>query len=169
MKIVLFIIVFLLGVASYAFFDGYLARKDAAVTASSTPTSTPQTEEITVAEEPEQEETPVVVTDDGAQLDAPIMLLRTDGTAAGVTARIIRSPEETLIEFSDDTIEYPRGTHIYLAEDMMGNEHFDVAPANVHEGVLIYGLPLDIDLERLTHLVLFDTLAEETVFYAKMR
>lgn len=170
MKIVLFIIVFLLGVASYALFDGYLSRKTAVVTPMpQTATSTEQAEEAIVVEEPEEEETPVVVTDDGAQLDAPVTLLNTDGTATNITARIIRSPEETLIEFSSDDIEYPRGTHIYLAEDMMGNEHFDVAPANVHEGVLIYGLPLDIDLTRLTHLVFYDTLAEETVFYAQMR
>ncbi len=170
MKIILFIGVFLLGVASYALIDGYLSRTATVSTvAEDVATTTTEISTSTQTIEPVQEEEPVVITDDGAQLDAPRTLLSADGTATDSTVRIIRSPEETLIAFSDDDIEYPRGTHIYLAEDMMGNEHFDVAPANVHEGVLVYGLPLDIDLERLTHLVLYDTFSETTIFYAKLR
>lgn len=171
MKIILFIVIFLLGVATYAFIDGYLSMKSADVPVTATSTQPVMEEASAVVETAKQSEREpeVVITEDGAQLDVENKILAVDGTSSGVTARIIRSPEETLISFNSDNIEYPRGTHIYLAEDMMGNGHFDVAQANVHEGVLIYGLPLDIDLSKLTYLVFYDTLGEETVFYARLR
>lgn len=167
-----FIVIFGLGVASYAFLQNFLSQKEKVATDASVATSTPLADtdiEEDSLEDTMQAEDTITLAPDGTQLDGPFILMDKDGEEAGGTVQIIRSPEEILLQFEDLESEHSPDAHIYFADDRTASEYLDLGPAKINGGDLIYGVPLDASLQNYSYILVFDRLNGTAEYYAKVR
>ncbi len=170
-KILLFIVIFGLGALFYAF----VARMiDTPKVAEETPTEEATTT-ITVTtslddeEEVALEETPVVITPDGSLLDGPFVVFTSDGKETDATVRLVRSPEERLLQFENWNEPYAAASHVYFASDKKATEKFDLGPAHMNDDYLIYGIPLDADLGAYNYILIYQTQTGQIEYYARIQ
>ena len=155
-------LIVIVGAVTYSswrpFIDSYM-KKDEAVAPVGT-TTTPSTVTETPAPEPVQKvevkKKPVIIDEDGALHDGPFIIRDKDGTDTGATAEIIRSPEETLLQFKNVSFTHSASVELHLAKDTKRTDYLNLGPARINSGVLVYGLPLDLDLSVFTHLLFYD-------------
>ncbi len=174
-KILLFIIIFMFGAGSYAYLNPLLLSWIGKIHPEKTvrtivPTSTTQivvTPEPTVST-PVVSEKKVVVDEEGAVHDGPFSLLSTDGTKIAGTVQIIRSPEETLLQFAGVTQKHSLKAHIYFATDKTATKHLDLGVAKLNDGVAIYGMPIDASLRIYKYILIYNQDAKTVEWYAEM-
>jgi len=174
-KAILFITIFVLGAVSYSLltmlFTGSLKENATTTPQTNIPSNT--AEEIEVSEEPEETETlPEDTTSlaaDGSLLDGPFAFKTADGKQTEATVQIVRSPEETLLQFDGSDLEHSLASRIYFSKDLDATTYFNLAPAQINNEVLIYGIPLDVDLSAYNYILIYDAQMEETEYYAKIR
>jgi hypothetical protein len=170
---VLFIVIFGLGALTYALLSSFLLPKveKPDTTAQQPSTTTPVAIESEAAKEETTpvEETPVTITEDGSLLDGPFRILNKDGEETGATVRIIRSPEETLLQFENWDEKYSPASHVYFAGDLQASNFFNLGPAKMSEEYLVYGIPLDASLELYSYILIYQTQTEEVEYYAKIK
>ena len=173
-KLLSFIVIFGLGALTFFLVNTVLLNKESgdqsAQTATSTATTsvqdTPLLEEETNSEEDEDE---VVITEDGSQLDGPFVLFDRRGDKTGATVSFVRSPEENLIQFENFDGSHSFASHIYLSNDRDATDFLNLGPCRLSEGMLIYGIPLDAQLDNFKYILVFDTQLERVEYYAKVR
>jgi hypothetical protein len=137
--------------------QNYLKKEVETPVATSTPKAV--VEETPVVQETPKEEpkkAPVVIDEDGALHDGPFTVTDNAGTDTGATAEIIRSPEETLLQFKNVSFTHSASAELHLAKDVKGKDYLNLGPARINSGVLVYGLPLDLDLSVFTHLLFYN-------------
>jgi hypothetical protein len=138
--------------------DRYL-QKEEVVAPVATTTAEKVVEQEVIVEKTEEEipvKKPVVIDADGALHDGPFTVTDKDGKDTGATAEIIRSPEETLLQFKNVSFTHSAATELHLAKDEKGKDYLNLGPARINSGVLIYGLPLDLDVSVFTHLIFYN-------------
>jgi hypothetical protein len=173
---VLFIVIFGLGALFYALVGSFipskteqgdvLSREPMATTTDDGTEATSATSTLTEEQEPEP---PVVITADGSLLDGPFPIVTSEAVETGATVRIIRSPEEVLLQFENWDEDYPPASHVYLSSDLNASEYFNLGPAKMSEEYLIYGIPLDANLDAYRYLLIYQTQLDETLFYARLK
>jgi hypothetical protein len=168
---VLFVIIFGLGALFYAllihFFTPQESKETKILQQNATTTmhiETPPIEDAIVAEQ--EKKTPVLVTSDGSLLDGPFPLYTKAGEKTNGTVRIIRSPEETLLQFENFNEPYSPASHVYFASDLQASAYFNLGPAKMTEDHLIYGIPLDAHLENYSYVLIYQTQLDEVEYYA---
>lgn len=170
----IFIVIFGLGALCYGFVIHFFDQTKTEQKADD-PTRAPiiniqERETQTVTEQNTTEtEAPVVITNDGSLLDGPFAIFSKNGEDTGATVRIIRSPEETLLQFENWNETYSPASHVYFASDREATDYFNLGPAKMSEDYLIYGIPLDAKLESYSYILIYQTQTDETEFYAKIR
>jgi hypothetical protein len=92
----------------------------------------------------------------GALHDGPFIVKDASGTDTKATAEIIRSPEETLLQFKNVTFTHGASVELHLAKDAKGKDYLNLGPARLNSGVLVYGLPLDLDLGVFSNLLFYN-------------
>lgn len=115
-----------------------------------------ETPMVEVAPKPVVAKPPVVIDAEGALREGPFVIRDKDGKDTGATAEIIRSPEETLLQFKDVSFTHSSSVELQLSKDVKGKDYLNLGPARLNSGVLIYGLPLDLDISIFTHLLIYD-------------
>jgi hypothetical protein len=174
-NVIIFIIIFGLGALTYGLLIQLFSPKmpGAEEDIDRAPTTTLQTtldEADAIPEQEEKEpERPVVITPDGSLLDGPFVIFDKDGKETGGTVQIIRSPEETLLQFEDWKGSYSGASHVYFSNDLNANEYYNLGPAKMTEDYLIYGIPLDAKLDSYSYILIYDTQLDETKYYSKIR
>lgn len=174
-KILLFIIIFMFGASSYAYLNplllSFIGKMDPektvrtfVPTTTSPATITPQQ----TASTPVTTEKKNVVDEEGAVHDGPFSLFATDGTKIAGTVQIIRSPEETLLQFKGVTQKHTVGAHIYFATDKTASKHFDLGVAKLNEGVAVYGMPIDASLRIYKYIIIYNPDNKTAEFYAEI-
>ncbi len=174
-KAILFIVIFVLGALSYSLltmlFTG--SNKETATTTpevnteSTTADNTPALEEEAKTEVLPEDTTSLAA--DGSLLDGPFVFKTIDGKATNATVQIVRSPEETLLQFDDFDLKHSLASRIYFSKDLDATTHFDLASAQMNNEVLIYGIPLDVDLSAYKYILIYDAQMEETEYYAQIK
>jgi hypothetical protein len=156
-------LVVVVGVLTYPtlkpYLDSYLKKDEATVSVATTttPTVVPETPAPAApVKEVETKKAPVVIDEDGALRDGPFKITDTNDKDTGATAEIIRSPEETLLQFKNVSFTHGASVELHLAKDVKGKDYLNLGPARINSGVLVYGLPLDLDLSVFTHLMFYN-------------
>lgn len=174
-NLVLFVVIFVCGAISYPFLQNLFGGKPL-LPEQQHVTQTPATITETAAGAKTQEtpidtsgESELSVNESRSVLDGPFSLLDTGGTDTGERVRIIRSPEEVLLQFESFTQTYPEGSHIYFSDDTKATTHLDLGQAEMRNGSLIYGIPLDATLGTYNYILIYDKVLEETVFSAYIK
>ena len=112
-------------------------------------------------------ETTTLNEDAGVFATGPFPIVSTPNHPATGELEIVYSPEETLLYYKNY-----RGTNgpdlkIYLAKDLDAKEYIDLGPAKGNQGDIIYGLPMDVDLDDykyvLTWCEAFDVLFDYAI------
>lgn len=168
-----FLIIFIVGAVSYAVLNplltSYLNKEktpEVAKVSTSTPEVVPQKiAEVTV---PEAEDA-VQIDQTGGVHDGPFPLHSSDGTKVGGTVQIIRSPEETLLQFEETTLTHSKDAVIYFATDKVATKFFNIGKAQLTENVFIYGLPIDATVGAYKYILIYNTVAKKTEFYAEIK
>lgn len=86
-------------------------------------------------------------------VEGPFEIIGTTGHPASGQIEIIRSPEETLIQYKNYDGTNGPDLKIYLAKDLEVNEFIDLGDARGNKGNIIYGAPLDIDFEEYPYIL----------------
>ncbi len=171
-KLLSFIVIFALGALSFFLISTYLSRTEEAHLPVAVPTSTPSalqdTPAVQASTTPDIAET-IVIAPDGSQLDGPFPVYDADDTETTASVRFVRSPEENLIQFEDFDGSHSFASHVYLADDMRATHYLNLGPAQLQEGVLVYGIPLDASLDEFSYILVYDTQLDEVEYYAKVR
>jgi hypothetical protein len=174
-KALLFIAIFALGAVSYSLlttlFTGPLKENATTTPQINVPSTTVQE----TKDDKGSEETEVLPEDttslaaDGSLLDGPFTLKTPGGKETGATVQIGRSPEETLLQFDGFDLDHSLASRIYFSKDLDATTHFNLAPAEMDNDVLIYGIPLDVDLSAYKYILIYDAQMEETEYYAQIQ
>lgn len=140
------------------FINDYLKKEatEAPVATTTPETFTEKTPAIEKLTETKPTKAPVVIDADGGLHDGPFAVRDTGGKDTQATAEIIRSPEETLLQFKNVSFTHGASAELHLAKDAKGKDYLNLGPAKINSGVLIYGLPLDLDLSIFTHLLFYN-------------
>jgi hypothetical protein len=174
-KAILFIAIFVLGALSYSLLTMLFSGPQKEVATTTPLANVPSTaiEEAPSENKPaESEALPEDTTSlaaDGSLLDGPFTLKTADGKETEATVQIVRSPEETLLQFEDFDLDHSLASRIYFSKDLDATTYFNLAPAQMNNDVLIYGIPLDVNLSDYAYILIFDAQMEETEYYAKIR
>jgi len=174
-QILLLVIIFVLGAASYSFLNpwlmSFLNKDEADVVTKDTATTTQEKNLVvppTTKEEPAQK--PQVSVDaQGALHDGPFDLFAADGTKIGGTVEIIRSPEETLLQFKNAEVKHSEESNIYFAADKQAKKYFNLGLAKLSSGVMVYGMPLDADLSAYSYILIYDVYDNMVEYYAEIK
>jgi hypothetical protein len=140
------------------YIDSFMKKDEvvAPVATTTAPSAVLETSTPAPIQKVEVEKKPVIIDEDGALRDGPFVIRNKDGKDTGATAEIIRSPEEALLQFKDVTFTHSAGTEIRLVQKRTDATYINLGPARLNSGVLIYGMPLDIDLSPFTSLTLYN-------------
>jgi hypothetical protein len=171
-NIVLFIVIFGLGAITFALLNTFiLSPKETAVIPTPTATTTTSTDE---SEDLETEDVPsdddeVVITADGSLLDGPFIVKDADVKETKATVQIFRSPEETLLQFTNFTEGHSQDADVYLASDLKATSFLSLGFARLNQGVAVYGVPLDADLDNYSYILIYDVRNKATEYSARIR
>lgn len=83
--------------------------------------------------------------------DGPYDVTDVKSKAKVGTVKVIRSPEEVLLQFSGMN-DVSAASHIFLAKDAHNATYIDLGSAKFADGVTIYDIPLDTDLSRYGYI-----------------
>ena len=167
-----FFLIFGLGALTFFIADRFLRpAEETLLTTQQEATSTPVVTEEEIASSSTQTDTsePVVMSEDGSQLDGPFPLMTKKGEKTGATVRIIRSPEENLIQFEGFTETHSPDDDIYFASDLDATSHITLGYAKLNSGVTVYGIPLDADLDTYPYILIYDVRTKTTEYYAQIK
>ena len=173
-KLILFTVIFLFGGATYSILHPLLLsfiEKDTSSiveTAQKSPEPEPMMTEVTKVAPQTVPESKVIVDEQGALHDGPFALFDANGNKVQGTVEVIRAPEETLLQFTNTKLTHSNDAVLYLASDKKATSFFNLGSAQITKGVLLYGMPLDIDLSLYNYLLIFDTATEQPQFYAEL-
>jgi hypothetical protein len=117
---------------------------------------------------PEVVEKKVTVDEAGAVHDGPFSLFNTDGTKIAGTVQIIRSPEETLLQFAGVTQKHTNDARIYFATDKTAAKHFDLGVAKLNDDVSVYGMPIDANLRIYKYILIYNPDTKTVEWYAEI-
>jgi len=173
-QIILLIVIFVLGAISYPFLQSILSslepKSQPIDIITSTNPSITKTPEITIAK-PTLDSSmtqKVVIDEQGGLHDGPFTLRDSASKVVTGTVEIIRSPEETLLQFKNTTFTHSDGAHIYFATDKLATKYLDLGLAKVTAGVLIYGMPIDTTISTYTYLLIHNPQTKTTEFFAEL-
>lgn len=173
-QIILFIIIFVLGAVSYSFLNPFLSSF---LNQNNTDEEMPEVVPTEEAKPKIETPTPVVVKKEakkvtldetGALHDGPFQLMDKNGEPVSGTVEIIRSPEETLLQFKNTTFTHSDDSSIYFATDLKATKYLNIGPAKLNQGVSVYGMPLDADLSIYTYLLVYNTETQSVECYARL-
>jgi hypothetical protein len=116
--------------------------------------------------EPTVTKTQPTVDEDGAVHDGPFSLYTLDGVKLGGEVQIIRSPEETLLQFTGVTERHSKNAHIFFATDKTATKHLDLGAAKLNDGMAVYGMPIDADLRIYKYILIYNPDSEKVEWYA---
>jgi hypothetical protein len=167
-----FLIIFIVGAVTYAVLNplltSYLQREQTPLVvevSTSTPAAVVQkAPEVTI---PVVEET-IQIDQTGGVHDGPFTLYLTDGTKAKGTVQIIRSPEETLLQFENTEVTHSADSLIYFATDVQATKFFSIGKAQLEDNVFIYGMPLDVNVGIYKYILIYNPKTKSTELYAKI-
>jgi hypothetical protein len=178
-NLILFVIIFAVGAFSYPFLNNLLEKvtntskesqniqiSPASIT--QTATQSPATSGVG-AEDTTTTEQALVVTTDGSVLEGPFHILNAQGEDTEGTVKIIRSPEEILLQFENFQQPYPHSAQIYFSDDLEVDDYLNLGLAKMKEKVFIYGVPQDADLGKYGYILIYDPIAETVVYSAKIQ
>lgn len=168
-----FLIIFIVGAVTYAVLNPLLTsylKKEPSSEVPKLSTSTPitVTKVTPVVKEPEVEES-IQIDQAGGVHDGPFPLYAQDGTKVSGSVQIIRSPEETLLQFEDTTLVHSADAVIYFATDKIATKFFNIGKAQLTEDVLIYGLPIDATVGTYKYILIYNKATKKTEFYAEIK
>jgi hypothetical protein len=86
-------------------------------------------------------------------VEGPFSIVGTPQHPATGEVEIIRSPEETLIQYKNYNGTNGPDLKIYLAKDLEAKEFISLGDAKGNQGNLIYGAPLDIDFAEYPYIL----------------
>ena len=86
-------------------------------------------------------------------IDGPFSITGTAGHPASGNLEIIYSPEETLIRYQDYDGTNGPDLKIYLAKDLEASEYLSLGDARGNQGTIIYGVPMDVDLDDYKYVL----------------
>lgn len=173
-QLILFVLIFVFGASAYAFLNPYLLYLLGENKTEDTAEQKiePVVEEVAtstvVVKEVKEEKKEVSIDETGGVHDGPFELLTAEGVEAGGTVEIIRSPEETLLQFKNVTAEHSNDTYIYFATAKDGEKYLNLGPAKLTDGVSVYGMPLDADLSSYKYILIFNIETKEAEFFAEL-
>jgi len=175
-KIFLFIVIFVLGGVAYAYLNPllltFLQKEDTEVSTQNIPTPQTQLETKVIPAVEKKEESKndtVTIAPDGSQLDGPFPIFDAEGNKTDATAQIVRSPEETLVQFENIGRRYPSTAVIYFSEEKQPEEYLNLGSVKFADGVFVYGIPLDADLSKYTYILLYDMEKRQVLSYATIK
>jgi Electron transfer DM13 len=174
-QIVISIVIFICGAVSYSLLNPWLSSllepkeetptpeviEDTKVIG---PTTTPTIKDV-AATKPKPE--PVIDAAGGLH-DGPFSLFDKNDTKVEGSVEIIRSPEETLLQFKGITFTHGSESFIYIANDRKATKYLNVGKAQLNQGALIYGLPLDVDLSPYKYILIYNDETKSPEFYATL-
>ncbi len=174
-QIILFIIIFAVGAVSYPFLNSLLSsltEKESPTQkiATTTPVVVPSnvSAEKTVPTQSPADTSNVVIDEQGALHDGPFKILDARGTETGATAEIIRSPEETLLQFKKASFTHSADSNIYFSTDTKATKYMSLGQAKLNSGVYVYGMPIDADLSSYRYILIFNPDTNVTEFTAAL-
>jgi hypothetical protein len=169
-NIVLFIVIFGLGGLTFALFNTFFSSKETVrPIQTATTTATENAPEEVVADDALPPDDEVVITADGSLLDGPFIVKDANGKQTEATVQIFRSPEETLLQFSNFTDSHSQDADVYLASDLEATSFLSLGFARLNQGVAVYGVPLDADLDTYSYILIYDVRNKITEYSARIR
>jgi hypothetical protein len=174
-QILISIIIFICGAVSYSLLNPWLSSLLEPKTEVQTPiviedtkvigpTTTPTVKDV-AATKPKPKP---VIDDAGGLHDGPFPLFdKNDAPVAG-SVEIIRSPEETLLQFKGTTFTHGSESFIYIASDQNATKYLNLGKAQLNQGALIYGMPLDVDLSPYKYILIYNDETKSPEFYATL-
>lgn len=177
-KILLFVVIFALGAFSYSLLNPWLSSllkkgPEVKTNDSITITNITNKESTSTANTPQvapkpQEKKEMVITEDGSQLDGPFSFVDSKGQVVPGTAQIVRSPEETLLQFKAFTGKYSPDSHIYFSNDLKATSFLNLGIAHMADGSQIYGIPAEGDLSKYHYILIYDAETGKVEYSAKI-
>lgn len=86
-------------------------------------------------------------------IDGPFPIIDTPGHPASGEIEIIRSPEETLVRYANYDGTNGPDLKVYLATDLEATNFINLGEAKGNQGNIIYGVPLDVDLDEYRYVM----------------
>lgn len=108
---------------------------------------------LSKTDEPTDEEGVSVVDETPVFSDGPFPITGTPGHPASGEISLIRSPEETLIQYQDYDGTNGPDLFVYLSKDLEAKDFIDLGPAKGNKGNIIYGVPLDANLDEYPYVL----------------
>lgn len=101
-------------------------------------------------------------------VEGPFPIIGTPKHPATGQVEIIRSPEETLIQYKNYDGTNGPDLKIYLAKDLEAKEFISLGDARANQGNIIYGAPLDIDFTEYPYILTWCEAFGELFDYVKI-
>ncbi len=101
-------------------------------------------------------------------VEGPFPVIGTSKYPASGQVEIIRSPEETIIQYKNYNGTGGSNLKIYLAKDLAAKNFIDLGEARGSEGDFIYGAPLDIDFADYPYILTWSESSREVFNYVKV-
>jgi hypothetical protein len=108
---------------------------------------------LSKTDEPTDEEGVSVVDETPVFSDGPFPITGTPGHPAKGEVSVIRSPEETLIRYQNYDGTNGPDLYVYLSKDLEAKEFIDLGEAKGNKGNIIYGVPLDVNLDEYPYVL----------------
>jgi len=135
--------------------------KEAANIPKPTETTPPEIIESTPYTDQNGEQSSVLV-------EGPFAIVGTDEHPASGQVEIIRSPEETIIQYKNYQGTSGANLKIYLAKDLAAKDFINLGDQRGNNGNFIYGAPLDIDFEEYQYIMTWSESLDEVFDYVKV-
>lgn len=174
-RIILCIVIFALGALSYSFLNpwlsSFLEEKELEQIPAVTPepqATVPKTPPTQASVEATKSKPAPIIDEAGGLHDGPFPLFDQNDTPVAGSVEIIRSPEETLLQFKGTTLTHGSESFVYLSNDTQATKYLNLGKAQLTQGVLIYGMPLDVDLSPYNYILIYNSETKSLEFYATM-
>lgn len=172
-NLLVFLIIFVCGAVSYGFLNNLLSQNstpqiDTKITQNPAiiSSSTEKKQESTLGEEKVESKPPVDTISE--YVDGPFTVFTNNDKETDATVRIIRSPEEIVLQFEHVTEDFPIGSFVYLSDDVGASHYINLGTAQFTNEEAVYGLPPQWNQDTYPFILIYDTSKPETVLYAKM-
>ncbi len=101
-------------------------------------------------------------------VEGPFAIVGTHEHPASGQVEIIRSPEETIIQYKNYQGTPGSNLKIYLAKDLTAKDFISLGESRGSKGDFIYGAPLDIDFEDYQYIMTWSESQDEVFDYVKV-
>lgn len=102
-------------------------------------------------------------------IDGPFPIFGTPSHPASGEVEVIYSPEETLVRYKNYDGTNGPDLKVYLATDLEATEFLSLGDARGNKGTLIYGVPLDVDLDDYRYILTWCEAFNELFDYAEIQ